>query len=47
MPASLVEVSFISNAREAKRLKTQSYRYQIAKGLYYGIIAYIKSLGKK
>jgi len=46
MPASLVETSFLSNAQEAKRLKTSYYRYLIANGLYYGIISYIKSLGK-
>ncbi len=46
MPASLVETSFLSNMNEAKRLKTSFYRYLIANGLYYGIISYIKSLGK-
>jgi N-acetylmuramoyl-L-alanine amidase len=46
MPASLVETSFLSNTQEAKRLKTSYYRYLIANGLYYGIISYIKSLGK-
>jgi N-acetylmuramoyl-L-alanine amidase len=46
MPASLVETSFLSNMYEARRLKTSYYRYLIANGLYYGIISYIKSLGK-
>ncbi|MCK4835587.1 MAG: N-acetylmuramoyl-L-alanine amidase [Candidatus Aminicenantes bacterium] len=46
MPASLVETSFISNSQEARRLKTSTYRYLIANGLYYGIISYIRSLGK-
>jgi N-acetylmuramoyl-L-alanine amidase len=46
MPASLVETSFLSNALEAKRLKSSHYRNLIANGLYYGIISYIKSLGK-
>jgi len=46
MPASLVETSFLSNMHEAKRLKTSYYRYLIANGLYYGLISYIKSLGK-
>ena len=46
MPASLVETSFLSNTHEAQRLKSSTYRYLIAKGLYYGIISYIKSLGK-
>jgi len=47
MPAVLVEVSFLSNHNEGKRLKTSAYRYSIAEGLYAGIISYIKSLGKK
>lgn len=47
MPAALVEVSFLSNYKECKRLKSQAYRYTIALGLYSGIISYIKSLGKK
>jgi N-acetylmuramoyl-L-alanine amidase len=47
MPAALVEASFLSNSQEAKRLRSQNYRDQIARGLYSGIIAYIKSLGKQ
>jgi len=46
MPAALVEASFLSHSMEAKRLQTASYRYLVAAGLYYGIIEYIKSLGK-
>jgi N-acetylmuramoyl-L-alanine amidase len=47
MPAVLAEVSFLSNSQEAKRLKTSNYRHEIANGIYYGIMSYIKSLGKK
>ncbi len=47
MPAALVEVSFLSNYQEGKRLKSSAYRYSIAEGLYYGIQSYIKSLGEK
>ena len=47
MPACLAEVSFLSNKYEAKRLMYSNYRYLIAKGLYSGIIKYIKSLGKR
>jgi N-acetylmuramoyl-L-alanine amidase len=46
MPSILVEVSHISNAQEAQRLKTETYRQQIARGIYEGILAYIQSLGK-
>lgn len=47
MPASLVEVSFLSNAAEGKCLRLPAYRGAIAEGLYSGILDYIKSLGKK
>lgn len=47
MPSVLVEVSYLSNQMEGKRLKSPAYRYSIAEGLYFSIISYIKSLGKK
>ena len=47
MPAALVEVSFLSNYKEGKRLKSSVYRNYIANGLYSGIISYIKSLEEK
>lgn len=47
MPAALVEVSFLSNYQEGKRLKSSAYRYSIAEGLYSGIQSYIKSLKEK
>ncbi|MEE8483370.1 MAG: N-acetylmuramoyl-L-alanine amidase, partial [Nitrospinota bacterium] len=40
MPAVLVETSFISNPREEKRLKSASYRHQIAKGIALGVRNY-------
>lgn len=46
MPSILVEVSHISNAPEAQRLKTEGYRQQVARGIYEGILAYMQSLGK-
>jgi len=46
MPSILVEVSHLSNAQEAQRLKSGAYRQQIAQGIYEGIMAYIQSLGK-
>jgi N-acetylmuramoyl-L-alanine amidase len=46
MPSVLVEVSHLSNAQEAQRLKSGAYRQQIAQGIYEGIMAYIQSLGK-
>jgi N-acetylmuramoyl-L-alanine amidase len=46
MPSILVEVSHISNAPEAQRLKTEAYRQQAAQGIYEGILAYMQSLGK-
>ncbi len=47
MPASLVEVSFLSNTAEGKCLRLPAYRGAIAEGLYSGILEYIKTLGKK
>jgi len=47
MPSILAEVSHMSNAREEERLATPAYRKQVAQGLYEGLIAYIRSLGKE
>jgi len=46
MPSILVEVSHLSNAQEAQRLKTEAYRQHVARGIYEGIVAYMQSLGK-
>ena len=46
IPSVLVEVSHISNAMEAQRLKSEVYRQQIARGIYEGLLAYVQSLGK-
>jgi N-acetylmuramoyl-L-alanine amidase len=46
MPSILVEISHLSNAQEEARLKTPSYRASIVKGIYDGIMEYIRSLGK-
>jgi N-acetylmuramoyl-L-alanine amidase len=47
MPSALVEVSFLSNRDEAKRLNIPEYRQAVAAGLYLGIINFIQSLGKQ
>ena len=44
MPSILVEVSFISNKMEAKRLATAAYRQKIAEGLADGIQKYISEI---
>ncbi len=46
MPSILVEVSHISNAKEAQRLRDEAYRRQIARGIFDGLMAYVQSLGK-
>ncbi|MCP2620075.1 N-acetylmuramoyl-L-alanine amidase [Candidatus Aminicenantes bacterium AC-334-K16] len=46
MPSVLVEISHLSNPTEESRLKTARYRQEIARGIYEGIINYVKSLGK-
>ncbi|MBU4141033.1 MAG: N-acetylmuramoyl-L-alanine amidase [Candidatus Omnitrophica bacterium] len=40
IPAVLVEVGFISNLREEKKLKSSSYRDRIAEGIAKGVIQY-------
>jgi len=45
-PSILVEVSYLSNAKEEIRLKDAQYRQNIAQGIYSGIKEYINSLGK-
>ncbi len=44
-PSVLVEVGYLSNAREARLLSRHSYRGKVAEGIAKGIIAYIKSRG--
>jgi N-acetylmuramoyl-L-alanine amidase len=46
MPSVLVEISHLSNAQEEERLKSLSYRKQVAQGIYEGILEYMRSLGK-
>ena len=44
MPAVLVEVGFISNAREEALLKRADHRQKVAEALYKGITSYAQSL---
>ena len=46
MPAVLVEVGFISNPGEAKKLKQYNYQKKIANGISDGIINFIKEYNK-
>lgn len=41
MPSVLVEVAFISNKEEAKRLKSRSYQEQAAQGIVAGVTKYL------
>ncbi|MBI5378908.1 MAG: N-acetylmuramoyl-L-alanine amidase [Nitrospirae bacterium] len=43
MPSILAEVSFVSNPAEAKRLKGEKYRQEVAEALFRGIQAYAAS----
>lgn len=40
MPTALVEVGFVSNAKEAKNLKSNAYQEKLANGIVKGIIQY-------
>jgi N-acetylmuramoyl-L-alanine amidase len=44
MPSILAEISFVSNPRDEKKLKTSVYRQQIAESLYKGVAKYISGL---
>jgi N-acetylmuramoyl-L-alanine amidase len=40
----LVEIGFLTNGSEAKRLVTKSYRESVAAGISRGIKSYIKGI---
>lgn len=42
VPATLVEVGFLSHKKESKKLKTREYQRQIALGLYRGISRFVE-----
>ena len=46
MPAILVEVGFLSNSTERKRLLSSKYQQRMAEGIYSGISSYIRSIDK-
>ncbi len=43
MPSVLVEVSFISNSREEKRLRSAKYLREVAAGISSGVIDYVRA----
>jgi N-acetylmuramoyl-L-alanine amidase len=43
-PAALVEVGFLTNTREGKKLNTKSYRDKLADGIATGILDYISQV---
>jgi N-acetylmuramoyl-L-alanine amidase len=46
MPAVLAEVSFLSNTRDEKLLKSDSYRQKLAEALFAGVANYAGSLSR-
>ena len=46
MPSALAEISFLSNPRDEKLLKTPAYRQKIAEALYNGLVGYAKTLSR-
>jgi N-acetylmuramoyl-L-alanine amidase len=46
MPAILVEIGFLTNTTERKRLVSKGYQERVAEGIATGISAYIKSIGQ-
>ena len=45
MPAVLIEVAFISNPEEEKKLSSPKFQHQVALAIYRGIINYLKATG--
>lgn len=46
MPAILVEVGFISNYWEEKKLADPAYRYQASQGVYEGLVKYFSAISR-
>lgn len=42
VPSALVEIGFLSNSREAKRLGQEAYLELVAEGLYQGLASYVE-----
>ena len=40
MPAILVEIGFVTNPREERRLRESRYRDEIARAIYAGLVEY-------
>jgi N-acetylmuramoyl-L-alanine amidase len=43
MPSILVEVSFVSNPRDEKRLQSPAYRRSLAQGIFHGLHKYLQT----
>jgi N-acetylmuramoyl-L-alanine amidase len=46
MPAILIEIGYITNPKERRRLRSYSYLKQIARGIVEGVLAYRKDIKK-
>ena len=47
MPAILVEIGFVTNPREERRLKTAKYRDEIARAIFAGLAEYRRQWGRR
>ena len=47
MPAVLIECGFLTNDKEAKKLKDKSYQENLAEGIAQGILTYLDTNSKK
>jgi N-acetylmuramoyl-L-alanine amidase len=43
VPAALIEVGFLTNKTEAAKLADDSYREQLASGIFKGLVSYFLS----
>ena len=46
MPSILVEVGYITNAQEVKKIKTEAYRQKVAQSIANGVFLYQKTLNR-
>ncbi|MCB0357735.1 MAG: N-acetylmuramoyl-L-alanine amidase, partial [Bdellovibrionales bacterium] len=46
MPANLIEMGYLTNEKEAKKLRTLEYQRQIANSLFKGLVNYKESMDK-
>jgi N-acetylmuramoyl-L-alanine amidase len=47
MPSVLIEIGFITNTKEVKKLVTPQYQAEVAKKIYRALVAYKEKVDKE